>query len=80
MHYLNDFLGVLSNEEIAETFVKHFDHICTKLGLKINLKKTLIGQTVESLSIKLNIIEMTARLSTMKLQKAIKLVNIALSK
>ena len=80
MHYLDDFLGVLPNQEQAELFAEQFDRLCTELGLQVNLKKTIIGQVAEFLGIELNTVNMIARLSASKLSKAINAVNTALAR
>jgi len=80
IHYLNDFLVIQANMIEARKYESDFDDLCAQLEFSVNLKKNLIDITCIFLSIELDSINMMARLSSDKHQKAIQLVNSALTK
>ena len=64
----------------AHKYESDFDDLCTQLEFSVNLKKNLIDITCIFLSIELDSINMMTHLSFDKHQKAIQLVNNALTK
>ena len=70
LHYLDDFLGILESDALADKYESLFDALCTKLGLKVNEQKDIRGTCVEFLGIEIDSLAIEARLPENKLQRA----------
>ena len=80
IHYLDDFLIIVSTGPDAEKFDQVFHNICKDLGMKIKLEKNRTGTTCDFLGIEIDTALMEARLPSEKLLKAKTLVSAALNK
>lgn len=74
IHYLDNFLTILSSPKVASEFDRVFSEICEELRIIINHKKDLINTILDFLGIELDIILMQARLLQEKLQQAVNTV------
>lgn len=80
LHYLNDFLAVISSRKEALQFSENFSKLCAELSISINEKKSKKDFIFEFLGIELDTIAMEARFFPEKLQKVKNLVTMALQK
>ena len=71
LHYLDDFFGVFPPGFDPSTFSRAFDGICEELGLRVNVKKDILGCIAEFLGIEIDTLRMIARLPADKLERAL---------
>jgi hypothetical protein len=74
LHYLDDFLAVISSTQDATLYAEHFDSLCADLGFAVKEKKSITGTTVDFLGLEIDTQAMEARLPSEKQAKALLLV------
>jgi hypothetical protein len=74
LHYLDDFLGVISAAQDATLYAAGFDRLCADLGFLIKDKKSITGTTADFLGLEIDTQAMEARLPADKQAKALSLV------
>lgn len=70
LHYLDDFLGVLESNILADKYEIFFSKLCRKLGFRINKSKNIQGTLANFLGIEIDTMAMEAQLPADKLLKA----------
>ena len=70
LHYLDDFLAILSPYDDAFAYASQFDQLCSDLGLSVNHTKDILGTIADFLGIEFDSIHMRARLPPDKLARA----------